>query len=185
MKSIPYSSDIFQLVKEISTADLARRYIGINLNKRGSRWTGHCPFHEDRKSPSFVIYPDGGYKCFGCQVHGDGVDLVGRALGIKPLEAARQIARDHGIPLPDDTPQARREARRRMAETQWKARVENVIKANIEQAYKEVALMHRAAFRQGLVHIEVILNDVLDELMSRDKSRQVQAYRYAKRWWLP
>ena len=33
------------------------------------RWIGLCPFHSDSK-PSFVVYKDGGYHCFGCKAHG-------------------------------------------------------------------------------------------------------------------
>jgi hypothetical protein len=44
----------------------------IPLRKSGGRFTGLCPFHQDKKSPSFVVYPkDQSYHCFGCQKHGD------------------------------------------------------------------------------------------------------------------
>lgn len=34
-----------------------------------------CPFH-DEKTPSFRIFKDGGYYCFGCQAHGDIFDFI-------------------------------------------------------------------------------------------------------------
>lgn len=36
----------------------------------------HCPFHAD-STPSFVVYPDGKWHCFGCQKHGDLFDFLG------------------------------------------------------------------------------------------------------------
>lgn len=35
-----------------------------------------CPFHEDN-SPSLHVYDDGGWKCFGCGLHGDVIDFLG------------------------------------------------------------------------------------------------------------
>ena len=39
--------------------------MGVSLQKKGNRWKGPCPFHEDN-DPSFIVYPDGGFYCFGC-----------------------------------------------------------------------------------------------------------------------
>lgn len=47
-----------------------RSKFGIALVKSGERWKACCPFHSE-KTPSFVVYPDGSYYCFGCGVHGD------------------------------------------------------------------------------------------------------------------
>ena len=43
--------------------------LGIHLQESGSRWKTLCPFHSE-KTPSFVVYPDGTYHCFGCSKHG-------------------------------------------------------------------------------------------------------------------
>jgi hypothetical protein len=49
---------------------------GIRLKKSGKGFTGLCPFHNE-KSPSFYIDPiKKTYKCFGCQEHGDFIDLI-------------------------------------------------------------------------------------------------------------
>lgn len=42
---------------------------GISLKKSGVRWVAECPFHKESK-PSFVVYPDGSFHCFGCLAHG-------------------------------------------------------------------------------------------------------------------
>jgi DNA primase len=34
-----------------------------------------CPFHQER-TPSCVLFPTGGYKCFGCGARGNSVDFL-------------------------------------------------------------------------------------------------------------
>lgn len=55
---------------------------GIVLTKSGSRWVAPCPFpgHKDT-APSFVVYQDGSYHCFGCGAHGTTKTLQ-KAFGI-------------------------------------------------------------------------------------------------------
>lgn len=36
-----------------------------SLKKIGDKWTGICPLHSE-KSPSFTVYPDMRFQCFGC-----------------------------------------------------------------------------------------------------------------------
>ena len=40
----------------------------------GKRFT-LCLFHEE-KTPSFCIYPDNSYYCFGCGAHGNAIDFL-------------------------------------------------------------------------------------------------------------
>ena len=44
------------------------------LERQGTNLVGLCPIHTE-KTPSFTIYPDERFYCFGCQHHGDLVDL--------------------------------------------------------------------------------------------------------------
>ena len=43
--------------------------LGIDVTPAGSIWKGVCPFHAE-DTPSFVVYADLGYHCFGCAAHG-------------------------------------------------------------------------------------------------------------------
>lgn len=47
----------------------------IDLDPSGELWKGCCPFHRE-DTPSFFVYPDGGYHCFGCQAHGTYKDFM-------------------------------------------------------------------------------------------------------------
>jgi len=93
--------DTFSIIKEhISLADVVGQY-GVSLKPQsGNRYAALCPFHND-KSPSFVIYPDGGFKCFGCGEHGDVVDFVAKIDGLSPIDAAKQLDADYGLGLFD------------------------------------------------------------------------------------
>jgi len=43
---------------------------GIKLKPAGpDKWKAPCPFHVE-EDPSFVVYDDGSYHCFGCGAHG-------------------------------------------------------------------------------------------------------------------
>ncbi len=46
------------------------------LRRAGVNKVAKCPLHAD-KSPSFVVYRDQTYHCFGCGAHGDVIDFVG------------------------------------------------------------------------------------------------------------
>jgi CHC2-type zinc finger protein len=50
----------------------------IRLTKRGSRYAGCCPFHNDRV-PSMVVIPETEFfLCFGCRAEGDAKEFVRR-----------------------------------------------------------------------------------------------------------
>lgn len=51
--------DIIQLYEEL----------GIFLKQKGNKYVACCPFHTE-KTPSFFVYSDGSYHCFGCAAHG-------------------------------------------------------------------------------------------------------------------
>lgn len=62
------SEEQIQQAREVPIEDL------INTKKVNKSWG--CPFHED-STPSFHIYPDNGWHCFGCQAHGsNAIDYV-------------------------------------------------------------------------------------------------------------
>ena len=86
-----------QEIKNINLAELVGRY-GVKLKRTGSRFIGLCPFH-DEKTPSFFVFDDNHFKCFGCGMHGDAVDFVSRLQGCDFKEALRILdIQDHTPP---------------------------------------------------------------------------------------
>ena len=59
------------------------------------RWKGCCPFHGE-KTPSFYVYEDGHYHCFGCGAHGDAIGFVMQSEGAGFMEAVERLAAEAG-----------------------------------------------------------------------------------------
>lgn len=83
---------IFTDVKEAVSVRDAASFYGLKVTRNGMCV---CPFHNDR-NPSMKV--DRRFHCFGCQADGDVIDFVGRLFSVKPLEAAKKLADDFGIP---------------------------------------------------------------------------------------
>lgn len=70
-----------------------------SLRKRGTTYTGLCPFHQE-KTPSFSVSADKGlYYCFGCGEGGDALRFVERVENLSFTEAVEHLAQRFGIPL--------------------------------------------------------------------------------------
>jgi len=53
---------------------LYAKYV-VELEENGSRWKGLCPFHVE-DTPSFFVFDDFEYHCFGCGAHGTFKDFL-------------------------------------------------------------------------------------------------------------
>lgn len=93
---------IFDVCRSISALDAAIR-LGINVKMRGSSGWALCPLHGERGHPSLCFYSGTkGWYCYGCHKGGDAVRLYQEYLGLDPLDAARQLALDFGLAVPDE-----------------------------------------------------------------------------------
>ena len=75
---------------------------GIELKKSGSRYAGLCPFHSE-KTPSFYVFPDNRFKCFGCGEHGNAIDFIRKLHGVGFKEALSILGIDTGKPISIET----------------------------------------------------------------------------------
>ena len=49
----------------------------VKLRKKGVRYQGICPFHDDKDYGNFIVYPkDNCYRCFKCDAKGGVVDFL-------------------------------------------------------------------------------------------------------------
>lgn len=83
----------FNHLKELA-ADMKRRmplerFIATHvpqtqLERSGALWIGNCPIptHDDH-SPSFTVYDDDHFHCYGCGKHGDIYELIGLVFGLE------------------------------------------------------------------------------------------------------
>lgn len=70
--------DRFDIDKMFATENLLvdiASFHGLTLKQTGTIYMGKCPFHED-SSPSFAIYRDNWYHCFGCGAHGNFLNFL-------------------------------------------------------------------------------------------------------------
>ena len=76
---------------------------GHELRKVGAEQKMLCPFHSE-KTPSFTVYPDNHYHCFGCCESGDIFDYLERQRGLTFVEACESLGAsqdpDYHIPPP-------------------------------------------------------------------------------------
>ena len=84
-----------------SAADIVKvvsRYVA--LKRKGDRYWGCCPFHNE-KTPSFSVKPDDGFfYCFGCHAGGNVFKFISLYDNIPYYEAVAQVAEELNIPLP-------------------------------------------------------------------------------------
>jgi DNA primase len=89
------------------------------LRRRGARWLGLCPFHDER-TPSFSVDPvEKLYYCFGCQAGGNIFTFLEEKEGLDFRDAVEQLADRYGVELEYDTggrDDERRRARERLIE---------------------------------------------------------------------
>jgi DNA primase len=66
-------------LENLRKADFSR-FINTRIRVVGGKRMTNCPFHDER-TPSFVIYSDNSYHCFGCGAHGNAIDFLIKKLG--------------------------------------------------------------------------------------------------------
>ncbi len=88
VERVRQSTDIVKLISEHT-----------QLKRVGRRWSGLCPFHNE-KTPSFSVNSeDGVYYCFGCKESGDAITFVRELEHVDFPGAIEHLARRAGISL--------------------------------------------------------------------------------------
>ena len=84
-----------------ASADIVKVISGyVSLKKKGDRYWGCCPFHNE-KTPSFSVKPDDGFfYCFGCHAGGNVFKFISMYENIPYYDAVARVAEDLNIPLP-------------------------------------------------------------------------------------
>ena len=100
-----------------AAADIVEVVSGrTQLKRSGARFTGLCPFHDER-TPSFSVSPEKGtYYCFGCQRGGDAIRFVEETEGVDFVGAIEWLAQRFNVPLEYEEASPQVEASRRRRE---------------------------------------------------------------------
>ncbi len=87
----------------------------VKLRRTGSAHTGLCPFHDNKNTPAFVVWPDtGSWKCFGaCNDGGDVFSFVMKKEGWDFRETLQYLARRAGVELTTPSPQQEQQRKER------------------------------------------------------------------------
>jgi DNA primase len=100
-----------QLRAQVDLVRVASDY--VRLRRVGNRYSGLCPFHNE-KTPSFSISQEHQYfRCFGCDAKGDVFKFVEMIEGLTFWEALKKLADQHGIALPKQSLASDEETRQR------------------------------------------------------------------------
>jgi len=93
-------STIDEIKSRIDLVDLASE-AGVKLRHAGKNYTGFCPFHDNKKTPAFVIWPETGtWRCFGqCNEGGDIFKFVMKRDGLDFKEALNKLAERAGVQI--------------------------------------------------------------------------------------
>ena len=94
-------STIDEIKSRIDIVDLVSE-AGVRLRHAGKNYTGFCPFHENKKTPAFVVWPESGtWRCFGqCNEGGDVFKFVMKRENLEFKEALEKLAARAGVELP-------------------------------------------------------------------------------------
>lgn len=77
----------------------------VKLRRSGKNYLGFCPFHDNKRTPAFVVFPDSGtWRCFGqCNEGGDVFKYVMKKEGWDFAETLRYLAEKAGVELQPQT----------------------------------------------------------------------------------
>lgn len=93
-----------EAIQQVKDAARIDEVVGqfVNLKRKGPRYLGLCPFHNE-KTPSFNVVPAMGiYKCFGCGESGDSIGFLMKHEHHSYVEAIRWLAKHYNIELPEE-----------------------------------------------------------------------------------
>jgi DNA primase len=102
-------STIDEIKAKIDIVDLVSE-AGVKLRHAGKNYTGFCPFHDNKHTPAFVVWPETGtWRCFGsCNEGGDIFKFVMKKEGLDFKEAMQKLASRAGVEIKEyqkETPQ--------------------------------------------------------------------------------
>jgi DNA primase len=91
-------STIDEIKSRIDIVDLVSE-AGVKLRHAGKNYTGFCPFHDNKKTPAFVVWPESGtWRCFGqCNEGGDIFKFVMKRENLDFKEALNRLAERAGV----------------------------------------------------------------------------------------
>lgn len=143
-----------QLKSSIDIVRVIGEYVRLRPAGAKGRWSGLCPFHQE-KTPSFSVNQTRQfYKCFGCGVSGDVLKFVMEIDGLTFPETLKLLAERFGIPMPKRAEFADAESKLRGALMEMHAIAAQVFQANLRSEQGSAARDYLARRGVGAESIE-------------------------------
>ena len=106
-KKVISQQQIDEIIERNDIGDVIGEY--VKLERKGSGYSGLCPFHNE-KTPSFSVHEGKQiFKCFGCGAGGNVVNFIMRAENLSYPEALEFLAERAGITLEKSISKAQEE----------------------------------------------------------------------------
>lgn len=98
---LKFDNAFLQRIKDtLYITDVIQSY-GVTIKKKGSKYWGCCPFHNER-TPSFSVSAEEGfYYCFGCHASGDMITFVEKMENLSFPEAVAHLANMAHVEMPE------------------------------------------------------------------------------------
>jgi DNA primase len=90
-----FTPELLNQARRVSVVFLAER-AGIDLRRQGPRYVARCPFHAE-EHPSFIIFPENRWRCFGCGKWGDAIAFIQYLTGQTFQEAVATLLADTSL----------------------------------------------------------------------------------------
>ena len=113
-----YSEAVLENIKSrLTLSEVISPY--VRLTRKGDRFWGLCPFHND-KNPSFTVVDNNGngsgfYKCFACGKGGGIFNFIMDYMHVEFGEAVEILAKQAGVELREESEAEKKEQSRRNA----------------------------------------------------------------------
>ncbi|MBZ5578399.1 MAG: DNA primase [Acidobacteriia bacterium] len=127
-----------QLKSAVDIVSVVGEYVRLRKSS-AYRYTGLCPFHNE-KTPSFSVNVSRQfYYCFGCHATGDMLKFVQEIEHVSFYEALKSLSERYGVPMPKRTQYADEDTRRRAALFQMHELAQENFRAHLNGAAGETA----------------------------------------------
>jgi DNA primase len=140
IEDVKQRADIYDVVSE-----------HVVLKRQGKDYVGFCPFHDDKRNPSFSVSPSKQfYYCFSCGAGGNAIKFMMEIGKRQFSEVVLDLAKKYQVPIKTLEPEQRQELQRQLSVR--------------EQLYEILALTakfyeHALAQPQGHSALKYLLHD--------------------------
>lgn len=165
---------LYQLKQRNNIVSVVERY--VRLEKKGRKYWGCCPFHNE-KTPSFSVSEDEGlFYCFGCKESGDVISFVMKYESCDFYEAVKILARNAGMEVPEytgekDVLEKKKQKERilKLLDCTYKHYQENLLlpKAKPAQEYIKTRQFNRKTLEDFKLGYSLDWNEMIDFLKTK------------------